>query len=48
MRTGAEPGRYELIFGRRAFFGHVAAPDGEVWWFANVPWKAEPSAGGAA
>ena len=43
VRTRAEPGRYELIFGRRAFFGYVAAPGGEVWWFANVPRKAEPS-----
>ena len=41
--TGAAPGHYELIFGRRAFFGHVAAPDGEVWWFANVPQASEPS-----
>ena len=44
VRSGAEPGRYELIFGRRAFFGHVTAPDGDVWWFANVPLKEEPSA----
>jgi 2-polyprenyl-6-methoxyphenol hydroxylase-like FAD-dependent oxidoreductase len=43
VRAGAA-GHYELIFGRRAFFGHVAAPDGEVWWFANLPWPQEPSA----
>ncbi|HET8953976.1 MAG TPA: FAD-dependent monooxygenase [Solirubrobacteraceae bacterium] len=43
VRAADEPGRYELIFGRRAFFGHVTAPDGEVWWFANLPWPAEPS-----
>lgn len=41
---GGAPGHYELIFGRRAFFGHVTAPDGEVWWFANLPWPDEPSA----
>jgi FAD-dependent urate hydroxylase len=41
---GGTPGHYELIFGRRAFFGHVTAPDGEVWWFANLPWPDEPSA----
>ena len=44
VRATGTPGHYELIFGRRAFFGHVAAPDGEVWWFANLPWPAEPSA----
>ena len=40
-----EPGGYEMIFGRRAFFGYAKAPDGEVWWFANVPRRAEPAAG---
>jgi FAD-dependent urate hydroxylase len=44
VRSAATPGHYELIFGRHAFFGHVTAPDGEVWWFANLPWPAEPSA----
>ena len=33
----APPGTYEMIFGRRAFFGCTVAPGGEVWWFANVP-----------
>lgn len=42
VRAGGEPGHYEMIFGRRAFFGHVTAPDGEVWWFANLPWPSEP------
>ena len=41
----AEPGGYEMIFGRRAFFGYASAPDGEVWWFANVPRPDEPAAG---
>jgi FAD-dependent urate hydroxylase len=39
----AEPGGYETFFGKRAFFGCVAAPDGEVWWFANVPRRDEPA-----
>lgn len=30
-------GAYEMVFGRRAFFGYTMAPHGEVWWFANVP-----------
>ncbi len=45
MRAGGEPGHYEMIFGRRAFFGHVTAPDGEVWWFANLPRRSEPARG---
>ena len=27
----------QMAFGKRAFFGWVAAPDGSVWWFANPP-----------
>lgn len=40
-----EPGSYEMIFGRRAFFGYATAPDGEVWWFANLPRRDEPARG---
>jgi 2-polyprenyl-6-methoxyphenol hydroxylase-like FAD-dependent oxidoreductase len=43
--TGAKPGSYTMIFGRRAFFGYVPAPSGEVWWFANVPRASEPVRG---
>ncbi len=35
--AGAEPGVWHLIFGRRAFFGHVTDPAGGTVWFANVP-----------
>lgn len=38
-------GSYEMIFGRRAFFGYAPAPDGEVWWFANLPRRDEPARG---
>ncbi|MEU9125716.1 FAD-dependent monooxygenase [Streptomyces sp. NPDC048506] len=31
------PDTYTMIFGQRAFFGCTRAPDGEIWWFANVP-----------
>lgn len=31
------PDTYTMIFGKQAFFGCTRAPDGEVWWFANVP-----------
>lgn len=37
VQVGTEPGRYEMIFGKRGFFGYAVAPGGEVWWFANVP-----------
>jgi FAD-dependent urate hydroxylase len=40
-----DPGTYHMIFGKRAFFGYAVAPDGEVWWFANVPEPQEPSRG---
>jgi 2-polyprenyl-6-methoxyphenol hydroxylase-like FAD-dependent oxidoreductase len=28
---------YYMYFGRRASCGHTISPDGETWWFANVP-----------
>ena len=34
-----------MIFGKQAFFGYLLAPDGEVWWFANVPRRDEPARG---
>jgi 2-polyprenyl-6-methoxyphenol hydroxylase-like FAD-dependent oxidoreductase len=46
--VAAEPGSYEMIFGRRAFFGYATAPGGEVWWFANVPRRDEPPRGALA
>ncbi len=36
-RIELAPGTYRMVFGHRAFFGYTVAPDGEVWWFANVP-----------
>jgi 2-polyprenyl-6-methoxyphenol hydroxylase-like FAD-dependent oxidoreductase len=30
-------GVIRMTFGHRGFFGHVAAPDGEVYWFSSVP-----------
>jgi FAD-dependent urate hydroxylase len=44
QETGARPGEYEMIFGKRAFFGYAVAPDG-VWWFANPPRRDEPAPG---
>jgi FAD-dependent urate hydroxylase len=30
-------GDYYMYFGRRASCGHTTSPNGETWWFANVP-----------
>ncbi|MFI5931462.1 FAD-dependent oxidoreductase [Actinoplanes sp. NPDC051494] len=40
-----EPGVMRMAFGRRAFLGWSAAPDGSVWWFAN-PARRTPVAAG--
>jgi len=45
---GKRPGALYLAFGKRCFFGYLPVPDGyghdgEVWWFANPPHRAEPS-----
>ncbi|MGH3316811.1 MAG: FAD-dependent oxidoreductase [Nocardioidaceae bacterium] len=39
---GIRPGVNHLVFGRRSFFGYVANPDGDVWWFANPARRDEP------
>lgn len=43
VAVAADPGTYHMIFGKRAFFSYALAPDGEVWWFANLPEPREPS-----
>jgi FAD-dependent urate hydroxylase len=43
VAVNTAPGTYEMIFGKRAFFGYALAPDREVWWFANLPCQNEPS-----
>jgi FAD-dependent urate hydroxylase len=40
--AGEPTARTHMIFGRRAFFGWTAAPDGSVYWFSNVPQPIEP------
>jgi FAD-dependent urate hydroxylase len=47
VEVDAEPGSYTMIFGKRAFFGYVLTPSGEVWWFANIPRRDEPARGEA-
>ncbi len=36
-------GPQHMVFGKKAFFGYTVKPDGEVYWFSNVPWAQEPS-----
>jgi FAD-dependent urate hydroxylase len=42
------PAGYEMIFGRRGFFGYAARPENpsDVWWFANLPHRPDPSESG--
>ena len=44
VAVDAEPGSYDMIFGKRGFFGYAPAPDGRGWWFANVP-RSQPQHG---
>lgn len=44
-RVLAAPGTYQMIFGRRCFFGYAVSPSGEIWWFANPPSKRALSRG---
>lgn len=37
------PDTTDFVFGKRGFFGYTPAPDGEVWWFANLPVRTEPA-----
>ena len=47
VQVDTEPGSYEMIFGKRAFFGYAPAPGGQLWWFANLPRRGEPARGEA-
>ncbi|WP_033289974.1 FAD-dependent oxidoreductase [Amycolatopsis jejuensis] len=43
LKLDDEPGVLHMVFGHKVFFAHVIAPDGAIWWFANVPHAAEPT-----
>ena len=38
----AEPGAWNMIFGRQGAFIYLPAPDGTIWWSAQVSAKAPP------
>jgi 2-polyprenyl-6-methoxyphenol hydroxylase-like FAD-dependent oxidoreductase len=42
LRLDAEPGVLRLTYGRRCLFCYIPHPNGGVWWFAQVPSRAEP------
>lgn len=42
IRLDAAPGEFHFMFGKRAFFGYTVPEPGQVWWFANLPRRAEP------
>jgi len=33
----APPGTFRMLYGGRAFAAYLTAPDGETWWFVNLP-----------
>lgn len=45
--TPGEAGTCTMIFGSRAYLGHITAPDGRQWWFTRMP-APEPTAGDLA
>lgn len=46
--VGIRPGEFNMVFGKRVFFGYTRHPDDGPWWFANVPWPRQPSSAGLA
>lgn len=43
VEAPGEPAQLQFVRGRTGFFGCTTSGRGEVWWFANLPWGAEPS-----
>ncbi len=43
IKVPGTPGTMQMFFGKRCFFGYVAQPNGEVWWFANPARRKEPT-----
>lgn len=40
------PDAYNMIFGRRGFFGYSVTLGGDAWWFANLGWPEAPGRDG--
>ncbi|MEV3926109.1 hypothetical protein [Actinomadura coerulea] len=41
-RVDVEPGVFNMVFGRHGAFIYLAAPDGAVWWAAQVASPRQP------
>lgn len=38
-----EPGTQHMVFGRKAFFGYMGKPNGEIYWFGNLDYPGQPT-----
>lgn len=38
-----ERGIQQLVFGKRAFFGYMVKPSGEVYWYGNMTYNGQPT-----
>jgi 2-polyprenyl-6-methoxyphenol hydroxylase-like FAD-dependent oxidoreductase len=38
-----EPGVQNMVFGKKAFFGYLVKPDGEIFWFGNLDYPGKPT-----
>jgi len=43
IKVPGNPDTMQMFFGKRCFFGYVPHPDGQVWWFANLARRHEPT-----
>jgi 2-polyprenyl-6-methoxyphenol hydroxylase-like FAD-dependent oxidoreductase len=42
LLNGVARSTQHLIFGKRAFFGYLVKPDGEIYWFENLGYEGTP------
>lgn len=40
--AGIRPAEFNMVFGKRVFFGYTRHPNDRPWWFANLPWPHQP------
>ncbi|WP_327290517.1 FAD-dependent oxidoreductase [Streptomyces sp. NBC_01198] len=43
VEAPGDPAQLQFVRAPKGFFGYATSGTGEVWWFANLPWGAEPS-----
>ncbi|SHN08161.1 FAD-dependent monooxygenase [Actinacidiphila paucisporea] len=43
VEAPGEAAQLQFVRSPKGFFGYAGSGAGEVWWFANLPWGAEPS-----